>query len=235
MTAHIISIRGNKDSESSARACIDSHKEVGNTFPIQRFDVVTPATSGQILKDLGISWDFPDEGERKCPHTGLLLHAYKNRGGDPAPRIACFASHAELWFHCAAGSEPIIVLEDDAVWVQKLGDPEWRMGGGWGMVGLNDPRGATRRAGIYHGACLNAGPDRLIPVPQVDSLEIPQGLAGHSAYILTPWAAKLLLEEARTIGGRPNDCLACMQRFPWLGQSTPYFTRVSGRPSTLAH
>lgn len=236
MKSCCITIRNNKVSEEGFRNLYRSHKEVGNRWELRSFDAITPEDVDMVMRDLGIRWDYPDEkeGPRRCPHTGLLLHPY--RTPVPERRIACFASHAELWFRCATSLEPMMIFEDDAQFVARLA-PESILSGprtGWGCIFFNDPRGATRRPQVYHGACVNAGPGRIIEVPWVDNMEVPQGGPGNSAYYIEPWAAKLLLQKAREVGGRPNDSLMCKQYFPWLGQSTSYFTKVSGRKSGLA-
>jgi GR25 family glycosyltransferase involved in LPS biosynthesis len=113
-----------------------------------------------------------------------------------------------------------------------------------GICGLNDPRGATRKSSIFHskllnilGVATNQNRDKagLVTVPYVDELgdiPLPSGLAGNSAYIIKPWAAKKLLEKTSEIGIWPNDALMCRQFFPWLQQYYPYFTKVQGSPST---
>lgn len=234
MVGHCITIQGNKTSQRGARNLLASHEKVGNQWTLKGFDAITPDSLDLVMRDLGMHWDYPLEESRRCPHTGLLLHAYKT--ADIRKRIACFASHAELWFQCATSLKPMMIFEDDAEFTRLL-DPESLLSGprrGWGVIGLNDPRGATRRSGVYHAACMNAGEGKIIEAPWVDNLEVPQGIAGNSAYYIEPWAARLLLQKAREVGARPNDSLMCRQYFPWLGQSTTYYTRVQGRKSTLA-
>jgi len=176
----------------------------------------------------GLEWTYPWEGEEV--RDGLRLHAYKT--SNRAARIACFMSHFFLWEKCASGEEPIVILEDDAVEVEPL--PGVFFGAGYGAFSLNDPRGATRRAQQYH-ALIQAQGVPIAPVPLVDVPEVPQGLPGHSAYVIAPWLAALLVAKAREVGAWPNDCLMNRQFFPGaLGCSTTYYFKVSGRPSSLA-
>ena len=107
-----------------------------------------------------------------------------------------------------------------------------------GIVGINHPARATRKARTYlskvEDAC-NLQVGSLVPVPYVDDPgepPLPNGLAGNSAYIIKPWAAKKLLEKTAEIGIWPNDALMCKQFFPWLQQSYPFYTMVQGTPST---
>ena len=62
---------------------------------------------------------------------------------------------------------------------------------------------------------------------------VPDGLAGNSAYIITPSAAKKASELQSTIGIWPNDALLCKQLFPKkLKSYYPYITRVNQLKST---
>lgn len=114
-----------------------------------------------------------------------------------------------------------------------------------GICGINDPRGATRKSSVYHMKILNSinidtvtphiEKNGLVTIPYVDEPgedPLPSGLAGNSAYIIKPWAAKKLLEKTAEIGIWPNDALMCRQFFPWLQQYYPYFTKVQGSAST---
>lgn len=106
-----------------------------------------------------------------------------------------------------------------------------------GICGLNDPRGATRKAALYDfkvRAQLEDGIG-ITTVPYVDDpgdLPLPSGLAGNSAYVIKPWAAQKLLDKVKEVGIWPNDALMCRQFFPWLQQYYPYYTRVQNTPST---
>ena len=61
----------------------------------------------------------------------------------------------------------------------------------------------------------------------------PDGLAGNSAYVITPSAAKKAAEMQREIGLWPNDALLCRQFFPRkLKSYYPYITRVEQKRST---
>jgi GR25 family glycosyltransferase involved in LPS biosynthesis len=102
-----------------------------------------------------------------------------------------------------------------------------------GIVGLNDPVGATRKWKVFfHKTAAFLG---LQPTPYVDDPgdpAYPAGLAGNSAYIIKPWAAKKLLKKVEEVGLWPNDALMCRQFFPWIQVFFPFFTRVQQITST---
>jgi len=195
--------------------------------------------------------------------TGIYKRAYA--AADWRKVAACTISHMKLWQHCIDLNEPILILEHDAYFIEsfkyssiamngkKNGNRYYGHGpndkinpiGEWsgGICGINNPMGATRKAGTYnHKILSNIGKTEfdktnigLVNVPYVDDpgdIPLPSGLAGNSAYIIKPWAAKKLLEKTSEIGIWPNDALMCKQFFPWLQQYFPYITKVQGSVST---
>ena len=100
-----------------------------------------------------------------------------------------------------------------------------------GIVAINSPLGTTRKATIYD-TKVKLGVNNsfgMVTVPYVDDpsdIPLPSGLPGNSAYIIKPWAAKMLLDKTLEVGIWPNDALMCRQFFPWLQQYYPYFTVV---------
>ena len=123
----------------------------------------------------------------------------------------------------------------------EIPEPEYTGQFTGGVIGLNDPIGATRKARVFDEKVkqtrLDALPGKLgiSTVPYVDDAgddPLPCGLAGNSAYIIKPWAAKKLLEKTVEIGVWPNDALMCRQFFPWLQVYFPYYTTVQRTAST---
>ena len=130
---------------------------------------------------------------------------------------------------CASMNEPIMILEHDAIFTKKFTSQEtssilvvaYR---------INDPRGATFKAKDYHNNLV----DGFNKVPWVAPENIPQGLPGHSAYVITPWAAKDIIEKQDRIGWWPNDAIMCRQLCDWLYVYKPYFTKTQGIKSTTS-
>lgn len=225
MRAYCIAL--DQDGVEAVRA---SHDDVGNEFLLVRWEATRPEHADSIMRDLGLVWTWPWDEPDVCPASGLKRHPYATR--DRSARVACFLSHWRLWRRCAETREACVVLEDDAVFVHRL-EPD-AIPKGWGAVGLNDPRGATRRADRFHRALVEAT-DAVVPVPWVDDdRAVPQGLAGASAYLIEPWMARRLIEHSRTYGAWPNDALLCKQLCPEIGVTKRTYTKVSGRMSTLA-
>jgi GR25 family glycosyltransferase involved in LPS biosynthesis len=168
------------------------------------------------------TYSYPKEGETST-YEGMTL------------TVACSLSHMHLWNKCVEMNEPIMILEHDAVFTRKfrLGKLLDAIEDG-DIVMINDPRGATRRGTVYHENIIrwDKGLNTIDGVNTADE-NVPDGLAGNSAYIITPAAAKKASELQSSIGIWPNDALLCKQLFPRnLKSYYPYITRVEQKKST---
>ena len=90
---------------------------------------------------------------------------------------------------------------------------------------------ATRKSKVYHDMILERV-DFFQPVPRIDEFNIPQGLAGNSAYVIKPAGAHKMIELAQEYGMWPNDALMCYQLVPKLGVTRNFYTRIQGLRST---
>ena len=228
MKAYIITIKDHVISEAASDACIMSHKQVKNDFDIEVIDAVTPPLTGEKMNKYGISWNYPWEGEQIDMQTGLRKRAYRTT--DPLARIACALSHYELWVKCAE-TGPLMVLEHDARFMhkvpyQKIIDSKYN------IIGLNDPFGATRLPREFDKKVRASRGEDIASIPSIDNFDVPQGLAGNSAYIIKPAGAKALLKAVKEYGLWPNDALMCKQIIKRMGVTKKYYTVVQGLPST---
>ena len=172
----------------------------------------------------GVAWTYPlDEHQDGLDlKTGLRLTHYKTE--NHSNRVACMISHMRCWQKAIELNQTIVVLEHDALFTDTLCPEDLTSEWKGGIIGLNDPRGATRRSQEFHRKVSSyVG---LQPVPSVDDWDVPQGLAGNSAYMISPKAAKKLLNKVKEIGMWPNDALMCKQLFPWLEVVYPYYTTI---------
>ncbi len=223
----IITIKNNEVSEKGAAACIKSSKKVGNKNLIHIYDAVTPDEVGIHLTDHMLEWNWPWEGSVFDIATGLKKSAY--RTDNPAARIACSLSHYKLWRQVAGAAKPFLILEHDALFINKL--DESILSTNHQIVGLNNPLSATRKAREFM-EIANSGKTHIVPVPTVDSVSVPQGLAGNSAYIIKPEGANQLIKLVKKYGLWPNDALMCKQLVKGMGVTRKFYTRVQGLPST---
>jgi len=227
MKAYAIVIRDNQVSEQGYERLVQSSKDVGNKFNINKFEAITPDYVDATMKDNNLKWNYPWVGKEVDFATGLTKSAYKTK--KPKARIACALSHYLLWKTCVKLGEPILILEHDAVFINKL-DFDPNQGNMW-VVGINNPLGATRKSRDFYTKIQNSKL-WLQMVPKIDNEDVPQGLAGNSAYIMKPQGAKRMLDLVKQYGLWPNDAIMCRQLIPRLGVTKKFYTSVQGLKST---
>jgi hypothetical protein len=224
-----IVIKDDPVSEMGFNNLLESSKAVGNEFSINRYEATTGANVIPQFKMLRVDWTWPWSGTQPCFKTGLNMSAYQTN--DPQKRVACFMSHFRLWLTCSEQDDNMLVLEHDALFKHKL-DADFDCQG-YNIVGINDPRGATRKSREFYNTVLH-DPAPIQNVPRIDAWNVPQGLAGNSAYIVTPQGARDLISKVEEIGAWPNDALMCYQNIDKLGVTKTFYTEVQGLPSTTS-
>ena len=207
MKAYIIGDENNKVSVTAVKRCAESLN-----YPLEFFQQTSPET---LKKDMT---KFPT----------IPLNKKLSIANDLSKKWSCTVSHAKLWKKCIDLDEELMILEHDAIFIRDFKPFKWK----GGVLGLNDPRGATHSSILFHEAV--ALRKEVQPAPYVLSkYAMPQGLAGNSAYIIKPYFAEKLLEKLKEKGFWPNDALMCLQFFPAdIKVVYPYYTRVQGVKST---
>ena len=224
---YIITLDNNQESVEATHKCIGSIRNTKSEIDPSVFVATVPRQIKRHLEEIDMGnceWTYPITKEEDGLDilSGLYLRHYPTANNNN--RVACMVSHMRLWHKCAMGKKPIIILEHDAVFTRKFDFEPLKEDFKGGILGLNDPRGATRRSDVFHNvASSKMG---LQPVPTVDDAEVPQGLAGNSAYLITPKGAKKLLDKVREVGLWPNDAIMCKQFFPWMQVVYPYYTTI---------
>jgi len=228
MRAFAIVIKDHPISESGFSELVRSSKSVGNDAVIDRFDAVVPEQVESQMKAHKLQWNYPSKGSVLDPWSELRKTAYGER--NPLRRVACSLSHYNLWKKTIELDEPLMILEHDALFVKKV-DEASLVGSSFGVIGINSPFHATFAFDRYH-QMIQQNKQEVQPVPMLASKEIPQGLAGNSAYIIKPFAAKHLIQLCHKYGLWPNDAIMCQQLCTFLGVSKTYYTQVQGLKST---
>ena len=107
MRPFVITISDIEESVKSAQRCIDSAKKFG--IDVEIFEAHTPKDKPfDVFKKLGIQLS---DRIYKNPHLRNL-----------DAQCSCLLSHYSLWQMARALNEPILVLEHDAIFVDKLPD-----------------------------------------------------------------------------------------------------------------
>lgn len=241
--AFIITIINDSASMIGARKCVQSITDTGSKIIPSIFPASTPITmrndliyvyDPELARDLQYTYPIEDKHNKTDIKSGMFLKAYK--AADYKKIMACTISHLRLWKLCADLKEPIMILEHDAL-LDKHFKYRYLEDGGFtgGAIGLNHPIGATRKAKVFHDKAIANGIPGCYECPAVDDLgaiNVPQGLAGNSAYIIKPWAATMLIDKVKEIGLWPNDAVMCKQFFPWLQITLPFYTKLQGISSS---
>ena len=213
MKARVITLIDDEYSVRAAERCVDSAN-----IPVEVFMAVTRDDAPDLMKDLELDWTWG---------TGYRGMIHKPYGGDHWSRVACFLSHYMLWTQCAKLDEELLILEHDAVFIRDFEPFEYDS-----ICMINDPRGATPKGEWWAGEMIKRG-EGTWPKTEVFSNERPDGLAGGSAYLIKPHAAKLLLRIVDMVGAWPNDAIICRQLISGLQERYPFVTVVRDSQSTI--
>ena len=229
MKAFAIVVPDNKTSMAGFQELNDSYDKYGHNDGLQMHEAISVDKVEMIAAGNGLNWNYPWEGKVSDLKSGLIKSAYTT--ADPRKRISCFVSHWYLWQKCVKLDEMILILEHDSRFIKKLPADSTFARADFDIIGINDPSMATRKSKLYHDMILERV-DFFQCVPRIDEFNIPQGLAGNSAYVIKPAGAKLMLELSQEYGMWPNDALMCYQLVPKLGVTRNFYTRIQGLRST---
>jgi GR25 family glycosyltransferase involved in LPS biosynthesis len=211
----------------------DSSHSVGNDFRPEIFEATIAENAEDHLSKLLLEWNYPWEGVVTDLKTGLKKSAYPTR--NRLNRIACAISHYRLWAVCVKTDKPMLIMEHDAIFIQKFRYDNLLEDKHYNIIGINNPIGNTRKSHEFH-KILQQSVDRentgIVPVPTIDNFDIPQGLAGNSAYIIKPKGARMCIKAASEHGLWPNDALMCKQLIPHMGVTKAYYTNTQRVVST---
>jgi len=222
MKAFVITLAEHDYSRRVTRRCIDSAAQFG--LVVERFYGVPANEAEDLMKVSGLRWTWANGNTSfaVCPITKLRQHPY----GRLAPKIGCAMSHYLLWRMCAALEETFLILEHDAVFIRPFEYVHFD-----GICQINDPKGATPKGGFWSEKMIERGAG-VWPKTRMFADDKPDGLAGNSAYLIKPWAAKDLIAKCHLVGLWPNDAVMCRQLFPYLQELYPFVTRVNQEQST---
>lgn len=230
MKAFVITIKDHEYSEQVADRCISSAAK--NGLEVEKFYGVDRERAEQVMNDFGLEWTWANNNTEECycPKTGLRMHPYRTT--DLRAVIGCAMSHFQLWRKCVELDEPIVILEHDSIFLRPFPKGvEFN-----GICQLNDPAGATRKGSQWSKQMKKRGGEGVFPktwVTAENERHIPDGLAGNSAYMIKPWAAKEVIDKVYEIGVWPNDATICQQLFPYLEEYYPFITKpMQGKSTT---
>lgn len=235
--AYIIRIDNKGAQTEAAASCLASIRKTDSQVNPIFFGATVPDTIDKHLKNefsyydsTKWKWTWPTDPSQNGLDLKTGMYKFCYEAADQKKKLACTLSHMRLWDKCVTDNKPIVILEADARFIRQFNSDEVR---GTTICGLNDPRNATRRAKIFHDkARAKNGVQDVPTVNRIGEPPVPQGIAGNSAYYITPEGAKALLDFVTRNGAWPNDALMCKEMFPNLRIVYPYFTKVDVTEST---
>ncbi len=174
--AYIIALPRHPLSQKHLKECIQSCEKVGQPYIVwPGFD----GTAGEI--------QVPEQ----CANNDFFKIIKVTDHWLTRTEVACALSHISLWFHCITIDEPIIILEHDAIMVDKIEHHD------------------CFNSIIWLGSKEVLDNNPLMPIP-------PHGCAGHNyhyilrahAYAIDPIVAKNLLAYVIQMGiNNPLDLM----------------------------
>jgi len=186
MKAYVITIKDNHRSVQAAERCIRSAAQYG--IDVKMSPAITP-------KDKPVKM-FED---RLLPIGNFIKDAERYSRYENG--LSCFLSHYCLWQQCSALNEITMILEHDAVFVDKI--PTFHFDK---VISLGRPSYGKWNT-----------PSKL----GVNPLTSKQYFPGAHAYLLTPNGANDLLCEG-LFNAAPTDVFLNLKNFSWLQEYYPW-------------
>ena len=179
-----------------AQRCIDSAKNYN--MDVEIFPAITPKDDPEkILINEEINFD---------KFKNNIYSRYLNS-------LSCFLSHYFLWKKCIEIDEPRLILEHDAVFVDKL-DTNTQFSH---LLSIGKP---------------SYGRFNIPKTVGVNKLTSKKYLPGAHAYIVKPNAAVEIVNMAKT-KAEPTDVFLNMNNFPWIQEYYPWVVEVRDTFSTV--
>lgn len=235
----------------AARKCGASIEKTQSEIDYTIFPATLPSTAPRDLKRISylenpelLPWTWPTRKEENGIDFKTGLYKSFDPEANQPQLIADAVSHMRAWQYCIDVNQPIIVMNSDTEWMRryvhdaltsenhmlKKGDvtpPSDKIFNG-GLVSLKHPNYAFRGIGKYESAIANKGRglSYIIPVDMAGTKKsnYPQHIIDAGTYLITPWAAKKLLEQIKDNGMWPIHILMNRQLFPWIQIILPFYT-----------
>jgi len=196
MKAFVITIEDNERSVQAAERCINSGKKHGTH--VEKFPAITPR------------------------NTDLIKHTRKHNINNPgfdeiwsrtSNCLAAFCSHHALWCKSIELNEDVLILEHDAVFIDKVPN----LAGYQGCISLGHPSYGKYHTPRYMG---------------VNELTSKQYFPGAHAYVISPNAAKVVLKKV-SFEACPTDIFFHKDRFRFLQEYYPWPIRADDSFTTI--
>ena len=198
MKSYVITMVDHEKSVKAAERCIKSAQKYG----------VTPEIFKAIVPEDNLEEEFAKDGMSIDDYT------VDEKWSKREPSMCCYLSHKALWRKCVELNEKILVLEHDAVFVDKL-PVNYTF---YGLINMGKPS-----YGQYKEPIMESGVFPLFSKPH-------GGLPGTHAYMVSPRGAKLLLRKKETT---TPDLFLNKVDFPWIQEYYPWPIKADDSFTTI--
>jgi|TARA_R100000455_G_C6232560_1_gene93764 GR25 family glycosyltransferase involved in LPS biosynthesis len=182
----------------ASKRCIESAKKFG----------ITPETFKAIVPEDNLAEEFAKDG------MSIDDYSVDEKWSKREPSMCCYLSHKALWRKCIELNKKILVLEHDAIFVDKL-PKNYTF---FGLINMGKPS-----YGQYKEPVLQSGVFPLFS-------KAHGGLPGTHAYIVSPRGAKLLLQKKQTT---TPDLFLNKKDFPWIQEYYPWPIKADDNFTTI--
>jgi len=196
--SYVITMIDNIRSVKATEQCIESAKKFG----------YTPSIFKAIVPEDNLEEEF------KKDDMSINDFSLDTKYSKLKPAMCCYLSHKALWRKCIELDENILVLEHDAIFIDKLPDKLYFNG----LVNLGKPS-----YGQYLEPNLQRG---VLPLFS----KYHGGLPGTHAYMISPRGAKLLLKKKETT---TPDLFLNKRDFPWIQEYYPWPIKADDSFTTI--
>ena len=223
MIAYCITVGGSEYSCKAGARCIKTASDFGVAVWPFWATPVDEVESEYERRGIRWTWANGNRSRSVCPITGLKQHPYRTK--DVRMRMGCSLSHYQLWERCVQAGEPMLILEHDAVFDRPLLNHGWR-----GAAMVNNPLDAAPNGDRWLQS-IKAKGEGVHPKSPMNPDDVPDGLSGGSAYVITPETARKAIETVARVGMWPNDAILCRQLGFELYEVYPFVTHVEAQRS----
>ena len=191
----VITITDNEQSMKSADRCVASGRKYG--VDVGKWNAITPRTN--IFQDM-------------VEEANLNIEAFSTGYSRPENALACFLSHRQLWQYSVENKCEVLILEHDAVFVDRVGS-------------------------ISFDRCVTIGKPSYgkFNIPEslgTQHLVHKRYFGGAHAYIVNPLGAEMLLDKVAT-HSEPTDVYLNRDNFPFLQEHYPWKVEVNDSFTTI--
>lgn len=228
----------------AARRCGISIEKTKSEIDYTWFPATLPSTVARDLKKITylenpelLPWTWPTKKEDECIDFKTGLYKSFDPKADQSKLISNAVSHMRAWQYCIDVNQPVIIMNHDTVWTRKyIHENLDRENTYLTKEDTRPPKNAIFKGGIVtlrnaasqgkefkgigkYNQMVDLRPRGLSSIISVDFVgynrdNYPQHIIDEGTYLITPWAAKKLLDQIQYNGMWPVNVLMNIQLFP---------------------